>query len=70
MGQGQRPNVSSSFRVDQSRYTQFLDASKHLYMRVYPSVSPSVGPSVRPSVGWSVGGIRVFFKLRKLSETS
>ena len=38
----------------------FLDASTHLYMRVCLSVRRSGGPLVRP--------LRVFFKLRKLSE--
>ena len=52
-----------------TRYTSFLDASTHLYMRVCPSVGPSVGnafldasthlykrlcPSVGPSVRRSV----------------
>ena len=30
-------------------HSTFLDASTHLYMRVYPSVRPLVRPSVRPS---------------------
>ena len=33
----------------------FLDASMHLYKRLWPSVGLSVGPSVSPSVGPSVG---------------
>ena len=33
-----------------NRLQLFLDASSHLYNRVYLSVGPSVGPSVRPSV--------------------
>ena len=37
-----------------SSLVRFLDASSHLYNRVYPSVGRSVRPSARQSVGWSV----------------
>ena len=35
-------------------YTNLLDASSHLYVRVCPSIGPFVGPSVSPSIGWPI----------------